>query len=214
MNLPSVQLPACQFYALSAALPTPLGELPSPDWLQALLRPDANVPLQVPAALRAAVRDMLRGFGYRPTGRGKPSSEYLVAAAADGRLGSINAVVDAGNAVSLHSGVPISVVDLDRLEGPPRIVVPPEGADYIFNLGGQTIGIGGLVCLADERGPCANAVKDAQRSKTSASTQRILCVLWGAAGPHAEHGQRASAWLCEILERLGGVVTTVPVVAS
>jgi hypothetical protein len=38
--------------------------------------------------------------------------------------------------------------------------------------------------------------------------------LWGAAGPHAEHGQRASDWLCEILQRLGGVVTTVPVVAS
>lgn len=212
MKILSVPLPACRFYALQATLPVPLGELPSPDWLQAWLRPGADVPLQPPEALRSVVRDMLRGFGYRPTGRGKPSSEYLVAAAADGRLGSINAVVDAGNAVSLHSGIPISVVDLDRLLGQPRIVVPPEGAQYVFNQGGQTIDVGGLVCLADDQGPCANAVKDAQRTKTSADTRRILGVLWNPAGSQLEHGQRAAAWLQEVLQRLGGEVSAVPVV--
>lgn len=39
-------------------------------------------------------------------------------ASAEGALGSINAAVDACNVVSLHSGLPISVVDLERAKAP------------------------------------------------------------------------------------------------
>ena len=84
-----------------------LEEGASPDWLVELLRMAAAAPLQRSEELRAAVRDMLRHGGYKPTGRGKPASEYLVRAAEDGSLRSINAAVDACNAVSLHSGFPI-----------------------------------------------------------------------------------------------------------
>jgi len=36
-----------------------------------------------------------------------------------------------------------------------------------------------LLCLADEQGPCANAVKDSQRTKTGDTTTRLLTVIWG-----------------------------------
>ena len=65
-------------------------------------------------ARRKAGRDVLRNGKYKPTGRGKPAAEYLVRAAGEGKLGSINLAVDLCNVVSLHSGLPISVVDLDR----------------------------------------------------------------------------------------------------
>ena len=108
---------------------------------------------------------------------GKPESERK--AVAEGHLSSINPVVDLCNVVSLHSGLPISVVDLDRTRGAMRVGIAPAGANFVFNASGQVIDVGGLLCLFDEEGPCANAVKDAQRTKTTAETTRALVVVWG-----------------------------------
>lgn len=201
--------PLLDALAFTSTLPAPLSALPSPEWLTALLKPDASAPLSSDDAVRGAVRDLLRHGGYKPTGRGKPASEYLVRAAGDGSLGSINAVVDACNAVSLHSGLPISVVDLDRAKAPFRLGIAPEGAEYVFNASGQSIDLSGLLCLFDAEGPSANAVKDAQRTKTNADTRRTLTVLWGtkALGDRTE---RAFAWYRELLERLGATVERLP----
>jgi DNA/RNA-binding domain of Phe-tRNA-synthetase-like protein len=159
--------------------PAPLEDVPIAAEVRALLSPAATAPMHADDAVRAAVRDLLRHGGYKPTGRGKPASEYLVRAVAEGALSSINAAVDVCNAVSLHSGLPISVVDLDRARPPFRVAVAPEKTTYVFNASGQTIDVGGLVVLSDADGPCANAVKDAQRTKTHAGTRRTLSVVWG-----------------------------------
>ena len=187
--------------AFTSEFPAPLGELDSPDWLLALHDADAEAPLQRDEEVRQAVRSLLRHGGYKPTGRGKPSSEYLVRAAGDGKLGSINAAVDVCNAVSLHSGLPISVVDLDRTEAPLSVGIAAADASYVFNPSGQEIRIGGLLCLADAAGPCANAVKDAQRTKTSEATRRTLSIVWGT-NEHAERTEAATAWYRQLLERL------------
>ena len=42
---------------------------------------EADAPLQRVEQVRQDVRDLLRHGGYKPTGRGKPASEYLVRAA-------------------------------------------------------------------------------------------------------------------------------------
>jgi DNA/RNA-binding domain of Phe-tRNA-synthetase-like protein len=206
MNVPVVPYPGLAVHTVAATLPAPLGELPTPPWLADLLRVGAPAPIATSEAVRTAIRDVLRVHGYRPTGRGKPSSEYLVAAVGDGRLGPINAAVDAGNVVSLHAGVPISVVDRDLLRGSPRIDVPPPGSSYVFNRGGQTIDVGGLVCLFDDEGPCANAVKDAQRTKTTPDTRRVLAIVWGSEQPDAGHAAATAKWLREVFGRLGAVV--------
>jgi DNA/RNA-binding domain of Phe-tRNA-synthetase-like protein len=162
--------------------PSPLGSMPTPADVARLLDLSAGSELTRDEALRSAVRDVLRHGGYKPTGRGKPASEYLVRAAGEGTLGSINLAVDACNAVSLHSGFPISVVDLGRASGPFRIAVAPAGSSYVFNATGQEIDVGGLLCLFDGAGPCANAVRDAQRTKTGPETSETLSLLWGARG--------------------------------
>jgi DNA/RNA-binding domain of Phe-tRNA-synthetase-like protein len=157
----------------------PLGAATLPRTAALLAAPVGSCELQAPDdALRAAVRDMLRQRGFKPTGRSKPSSEYLLRASAQGALTPINPAVDACNAVSLHSGLPISVVDLDKLTEPLSIRCAPEGESYVFNPAGQVITLGGLPCLYDAVGPCANAVKDAQRTKTSDVTRRTLSILW------------------------------------
>jgi DNA/RNA-binding domain of Phe-tRNA-synthetase-like protein len=211
MKLPVVAYPGLALQAVQVRLPSPLGELASPPWLVDLLRPDAVAPVQGGESVRTAVRDLLRRHGYRPTGRGKPSAEYLAAAVGDGRLGSINAAVDVGNVVSLHSGLPISVVDLDLCQPPLRVDVPPPGARYVFNRGGQEIDVAGLLSLFDADGPCANAVKDAQRTKTTEATQHLLAIVWAPLAPDAVPATRAAQWLQELYERLGAQVQRIDI---
>lgn len=158
--------------------------------------------MQRDETLRAAIRDLLRAGGYKPTGRGKPASEYLVRAATEGTLGAINAAVDACNAVSLHSGLPISVVDLDRASAPFRIGLAPEGSSYVFNASGQEIDLGGLLCVFDALGPCANAVRDSHRTKTRDETRATLSVVWGCAG-FERRLEDAERWYRELLEASG-----------
>jgi DNA/RNA-binding domain of Phe-tRNA-synthetase-like protein len=199
--------PLLDLGALEATFPRALAELPSPEWLLDLLRPGAGTPLVRGEETKKLVRDLLRHGGYKPAGRGRPASEYLVKAAGAGRLGSINAPVDVCNVVSLHSGLPISVVDLDLTRGTLRAGLAPEGASYVFNAGGQEIRFGGLLCLLDAEGPCANAVKDSQRTKTHAGTTRTLSLVWGT---RALAGRTAAAvaYYRELLERLGATVST------
>ena len=171
--------PLLDLRAFVTTFPRSLAEMPSPPDLQKLLALDAPAPLRSDDAVREAVRQLLRHGGFKPTGRSKPASEYLIRAVGEGKLSSINVAVDVCNVVSLHSGLPISVVDLDRAREPFRVGIAAPGATYPFNASGQTIDVGGLLCLFDADGPCANAVKDAQRTKTGEQTRRTLSLVWG-----------------------------------
>jgi DNA/RNA-binding domain of Phe-tRNA-synthetase-like protein len=200
--------PSLELIAFTTVFPKPLGETPSPAWLTALLSLDAEAPLKRSEEVRKAVRDLLRHGGYKPTGRGKPASEYLVRAAGAGSLAGINAAVDVCNVVSLHSGLPVSVVDLDRAAPPFRVGIAGEGARYVFNAAGQEIRVEGLLCLQDAGGPCANAVKDAQRTKTHAGTRRTLTLIWGT-NAFPGRAAEAAAWYRDLLARLGATTETV-----
>ena len=203
----TLSLSVCQHPLLCARgfvteFPSPLASMPSPDWLKSGLSLSASVPLSSSDALRQAVRDLLRHGGYKPTGRGKPASEYLLRAASEGGLGSINLAVDACNVVSLHSGIPVSVVDLGRAKPPLSIRIGAAGETYVFNASGQTIDIAGLLVLCDAEGPCANAVKDAQRTKTHDGTSQTLSILWGCTSER-EQTSRALDYYLELLHKLG-----------
>jgi len=202
--------PSLRASAFVTELPRPLGELPPPAWLGALCALEAETPVKRDEPTREAIRALLRHGGYKPTGRGKPSSEYLVRAVGEGALGSINLAVDACNAVSLASGLPISVVDLERARPPFRIGLGAKDAQYVFNAGGQTIDVEGLLCLFDADGPCANAVKDAQRTKTSPATTRTLSIVWACEGLE-ERLARTTSWYGELLERAGARTLVIPI---
>lgn len=131
---------------------------------------------------RAGIRDLLRGHGYKPSGRGKPASEFLAAAAARDDFPRINNVVDINNLVSLETGWPISVVDLDRAgsdELELRLGRPDEA--FVFNAGGQEIQLGGLLCLAVPGGAAiGNPVKDSMATKLTPGTSRVLAVIYSS----------------------------------
>lgn len=202
MKLLVEEHPLLQLGAFVTRFSAPMGTLTVSDEIRALLQSGASAPLQSDDTVRGAVRDVLRKFGYKPTGRGKPASEYLIRAVGEGALSSINLAVDACNAASLHSGLPISVVDLDRLKEPMKVAVAPDGAKYIFNAGGQEIDVAGLPCLVDADGPCANAVKDAQRTKTNPESRNTISLIWGAKAL-GDRTARTVAWYRELLGRAG-----------
>jgi DNA/RNA-binding domain of Phe-tRNA-synthetase-like protein len=187
--------------------PSALGALPRGAYAD-LLRPGAKGPVAGGEEVRTAVRALLRHGGYKATGRGKPASEYLVRAASEGKLAPINAAVDVGNVVSLHSGLPISVVDCRRLRAPVRVCIAPAGSRYVFNSAGQEIDLTGLLCLTDAEGPCANAVKDSQRTKTSDETTTTLTLVWGAAAAGGLVDE-AVGWAWELLGRVSATVDSV-----
>ena len=191
----------------------PIGSLETPESVLKSLQVESPA-IEIPSALeysddtKRIVRDLLRHGGYKPTGRGKPASEYLRQSVEKKTLSPINLPVDVCNVVSLHSGLPISVVDLDRVENPLRIGIAPAESDYVFNATGQTIKLDGLLCLFDSLGPCANGVKDSQRTKTSDQTKCTLSVVWGTK-QLAGRTATAAGWYREILLNLGATTESV-----
>jgi len=181
----------------------PLVETPTPASILAVLEPQATAPICTSETVRAEVRALLRHGGFKPAGRSKPASEYLHAVHEDGAFPAINAAVDTCNAVSLHSGLPISLVDVERVEGPLRIAIAPPGTSYVFNPSGQVIDVGGLVCLFDARGPTGTPVKDAQRTKTHDGTRAALAVVWGTRALPGRTA-KAIAWYRELAAAIPG----------
>jgi DNA/RNA-binding domain of Phe-tRNA-synthetase-like protein len=197
--------PLLDLRAFLTHFPRPLSGMPSAPELVALLAVEAAAPMHSDETLREAVRKLLRHGGFRPTGRSKPASEYLIKALREG-LSSINLAVDACNAVSLHSGLPISVIDLERAREPFRVAIAPPGASYVFNASGQAIDLSGLLCLCDADGPCGNGVKDAQRTKTTAATTRTLSLIWGTVAVPGRAAE-TEAWYRSLLEQQGATTT-------
>ena len=93
-------------------LPGELRNIGTPPMVSTLADPDTTAPLAPSEQVKTAIRDLLRHGGFKPAGRSKPASEYLLGALGTNAFPRINALVDTCNVVSMHSGIPISVVDV------------------------------------------------------------------------------------------------------
>ncbi|MEM1093738.1 MAG: phenylalanine--tRNA ligase beta subunit-related protein [Bacteroidota bacterium] len=139
---------------------------------------------------RQAARNMLRNGRYKPTGRGKPASEYLAGVVTKGKpFPRINALVDTCNLISLASGLPISIWDVDRA-GTARFVfrLGAEGEEYVFNNAGQSISLHDLVCgcrVLDSAMPlgmpCVNPVRDSMATKTTDASTCVAAAIYAPA---------------------------------
>jgi DNA/RNA-binding domain of Phe-tRNA-synthetase-like protein len=134
--------------------------------------------------VKTAVRDLLRVGGYKPAGRGKPSSEYLAQSAERGEFPRISHIVDALNLVSLESRLPISLLDADRvMDGADALVIRfgRPGESFVFNSVGHAIDVEGLVLVARANGPpLGNPVKDSMMAKTTETTTHTIAFIWGS----------------------------------
>ncbi len=134
-------------------------------------------------AFRKACRDMMRIGTYKPTGRGKPASEYLLRAASEDAFPRINTAADINNYVSLAWIAPISLWDTDRVDADSWLFRPgKEAEEFVFNPSGQTISLLDLVTgFAVKDGleaPIVTPVKDCQQTKTDAETRNIAAAVY------------------------------------
>ncbi len=131
---------------------------------------------------KAAVRAMLRFRNYKPAGRSKPSSEYLLSATLQNDFPLVSGPVDINNAVSLQWGYPASLFDME-LSGPALLLRRGRaGESYIFNPSGQSIDLEDLLCVcrcaAGDWVPCGNPVKDAMVTKIKETTRDVAAVIY------------------------------------
>jgi DNA/RNA-binding domain of Phe-tRNA-synthetase-like protein len=139
-----------------------------------------------PTAVKEAIRGLLRRRGFKPAGRNKPASEYLAQAAREGRFPRINNLVDINNLLSLDSGLPISLLDLEAVGSSAELRYGQAGERYIFNSAGQEIDVQGLICVcrADSGGlasiPLGNPIKDSMAGKLKAHTTGVLGIVYGS----------------------------------
>ncbi len=173
---------------------------PSP-WLAELLgRVREAGEAWLPPERKSAVRAMLRHGNYKPAGRSKPSSEYLLGAALPGETPGgglppgdpfgayplVNGPVDANNAVSLCWGYPASIFDAAKSGTDLLLRRGLPGEAYVFNQGGQAIDLEDLllVCRRTAEGgwePCGNPVKDAMATKVFEGCRAIVAVVYAPA---------------------------------
>ncbi|HUT87630.1 MAG TPA: phenylalanine--tRNA ligase beta subunit-related protein [Candidatus Heimdallarchaeota archaeon] len=177
---PSPVLPAL-IWAEGISSPRPTAEAPS-FLIEILEQCKKTGEGFVTADLRARVRDTLRHGRYKPAGRGKPASEFLLRAALSDSFPLVNEPVDINNAISLASGLPGSIFDAD-LSGTHLLLRRGRpGESYVFNPAGQVIGLEDLivVCRRQEESwvPCGNPVKDAMATKIRPETQNVAAILY------------------------------------
>jgi len=138
-------------------------------------------------AVRKGARDILRNGNYKPTGRAKPASEYLMRAAGEGNFPRINGPVDANNLVSLKHCVPVSLWDLDLAGSHDfEFRLGSEGEAYVFNAAGQVLDLYDLLCgcglVPDGQGasqPIVTPIKDSVATKIKGSSTRVAgCVYY------------------------------------
>ncbi|MEM6648175.1 MAG: phenylalanine--tRNA ligase beta subunit-related protein [Bacteroidota bacterium] len=165
---------------------------------------------------RQAARNMLRNGRYKPTGRGKPASEYLAGVVTKGKpFPRINALVDTCNLISLASGLPISIWDVERAETSRFVFrLGAEGEQYVFNNAGQAIGLHDLVCgcrvldLDVPLGePCVNPVRDSMATKTTDASTRVAAAIYAPATWGDDRLEALCARFADGLRACGAAVT-------
>ena len=134
-----------------------------------------------PDHLKKGIRSLLRNFGFHPSGRNRPASEFLVKDVTNrGTFNSINNVVDINNHISLTTHLPISVLDLDVTGYELSIRLGMENESYVFNKEGQILSLKNLLTIS--RVPDIKAfgspVKDSQESKIFEHTKNIIVCIY------------------------------------
>lgn len=166
-------------------------------------------PARYPDGVRAAIRDVLRVGGYKPSGRGKPASEFLFAAACQRGLPVVANLVDVNNLVSLETALPISMLDADKLQLPAVMRFGRPGEHYVFNASGQTMDIEGIpvLCRGADDQPVGNPVKDSMLAKVGPETRHVLAVIYASTRLDPTWLARAADQLQALLREFAGAGT-------
>lgn len=159
-----------------------------------------------PDNLQKGIRSLLKAYGFHPSGRNRPASEYLFKDLQQrGSFNPINNAVDINNHLSLLSNLPISILDLDKSGRKLCLRVGLENETYLFNREGQALSLKNLLVAASSEHPhtaFGSPVKDSQATKVFESTRNLIGIIYTSQTitPRNELGQ--------LLERFEKILRT------
>ena len=154
-------------------------------------------------ARRMGIRELLRAGGFKPSGRNKPAQEYLLRyVRQENALPQISNGVDLINLVSISSGLPISLVSLDRIGWRLQLRYGATDECYVFNASGQELNLSGLLTLCrvadDTSEPIASPVKDSMAAKIGPDDRNLLACVYSSEA--AISPDELDHWLHELAE--------------
>lgn len=135
-----------------------------------------------PDNMQKGVRSLLKTFGFHPSGRSRPASEYLFKDLTNrGSFNYINNIVDINNHISLKYKLPISVFDLDKSGLDLCLRVGNDTEEYVFNKEGQILTLKKLLLVAKTGGEAIGTpVKDSQATKVFEPTKKIAFFVYSS----------------------------------
>jgi len=151
-----------------------------------------------------AYRNFYWRLGIDPT-KMRPSSEALARRALRGDFPSVSPLVDACNAASLETLVPIGLYDLD-LAKPPLLVKLSEGGERFFPIGGrEQVLPRGYPIMIDSAGVVVHiyAHRDSALTSIRQTTRRALVVGTGVPGVPSDLVDRAVLCTVELARLIG-----------
>ncbi len=125
----------------------------------------------------AATRAAYKACGKDPN-RYRPSQEQMMRRIVRGLgLYNVNAIVDAGNQLSLLSGCSVGCFDAEKVVGTTLTLgIGREGEPY-EGIGRGTLNIAGLPVFRDSVGGIGTPTSDNERTRISLSTRRLLVTV-------------------------------------
>lgn len=125
----------------------------------------------------AATRQAYKRCGKDPN-RYRPSHEQLSRRIIRGLgLYSVNALVDAGNLISLKSGCSVGAFDADKIAGDTLTIgIGREGEPY-EGIGRGPLNIAGLPVVRDAIGGIGTPTSDNERTKVEPDTQHLVMTI-------------------------------------
>ena len=125
----------------------------------------------------AATRSAYKKCGKDPN-RYRPSQEQLMRRIVRGLgLYHVNAIVDAGNMLSLATGCSVGCFDADKIEGDTvTLGIGKEGEPY-EGIGRGELNISGLPVFRDSIGGIGTPTSDNERTKLSLDTKRLFVTV-------------------------------------
>ncbi len=137
-----------------------------------------------PDYMQKGIRSLLKTFGFHPSGRSRPASEFLFKDLQNrGSFNFINNVVDINNHLSLITHLPISTFDLDKSGHDLCLRVGFDDESYVFNREGQLLSLKKLLVVArrgSDNAAIGSPVKDSQATKVFEETRNIAVIIYSS----------------------------------
>lgn len=160
------------------------------------------------------IRSIFHAVGTDPT-KERPSGEALMRRVVDGKgVYRINAVVDVNNIVSLRSGCPCGVYDMDRISGEKITLLAGRPGDGYEGISGKQVNGEGRLLSRDSVSVFGGPVADSKRTSITLEAKNVLMLIYFPSSAPRENMGDAMRVATELMKSCCGAAMVASGVSS